>query len=111
MPFYLSKNQRCLIRLQTHIAVKSIGSQLHVFEADIEIPTFASFKKIENEKDFSKPSSHVIFKLNESTARLCDWINSVFMTPTPVKVSFFYYLNNVIIYYYITYLILLDEFR
>ena len=36
----------CTLRIQTHIATRSLLSQLHVFETDITLPRFAVYINI-----------------------------------------------------------------
>lgn len=79
LPLKPSKNQACTLRIQTHIAVRSHLSHLHVFETDITIPTFSSFKKVAESPKKMLPKSYVTFKIKESTARLEEWIASAFI--------------------------------
>lgn len=90
LPFRPSKNQAGSLRIQTHVSVRgSYGShsqahnaaQLHVFETVVDIPKFSVFKLQAAADSVAEPVSAVTLVLNESTARLVEWVKSAFLLP------------------------------
>lgn len=94
LPFRPSKNQSGKLRIQTHVSVRSnYGShsqahnsaQLYVFESVVEIPKFSIFKLLEEGDPCTDPVSMVTLKLNESVARIADWVKSAFLLPNSIR--------------------------
>ena len=76
-----------MIRVQTHLAPRAVSTQLHVFESEVFIPRFASFKLLDltsknngNSNVINgEPNSQVVLRINESVDRLIDWVSSGFI--------------------------------
>lgn len=90
LPFRPTKNQAGSLRIQTHVSVRgSYGShsqahnaaQLHVFETVVDIPKFSVFRLQAAGDSVAKPVSAVTLLLNESAARLAEWVKSAFLLP------------------------------
>mmetsp|Transcript_5177 Transcript_5177/g.4668 ORF Transcript_5177/g.4668 Transcript_5177/m.4668 type:complete len:749 (-) Transcript_5177:13-2259(-) len=95
LPLRPSKFNACTIKIQTHVAVRGMNNQLHVFEKDIQLPKFSTFLKLPdtiNIRDLkienfviNEPIGKVSFKISETTSRLYDFINANFILPAPLK--------------------------
>jgi Bardet-Biedl syndrome 2 protein len=95
------KYHNCSIRIQIHIAAKTEQQQMHVFEKEINIPKFSNFWKLPNEttsfsgsvietevtnsngqtkkEKFREPESRVVFKLDETTQKIGEYISNSFV--------------------------------
>eukprot|EP01035_Chromulina_nebulosa_P037034 gene37034-49968_t len=63
LPIKPTKNSPCTLRIQTHIATRSLLSQLHVFETDVTLPRFAVFKQLSDASYNAPPAAKVVFLL------------------------------------------------
>lgn len=72
---------------QTHVASRSLGTLLHVFETTIPLPRFAAFKYMDDFTGYRVPASKVTFMLKDSLDRMLSWAQTSFLTPRLVKVS------------------------
>lgn len=87
LPLNPIKNKACKLHIQTHISLRQSLNLLNVFEVDVQIPTFSSFKKVDDIRYSPKPLSKVSFKLQESISTFQQWLSSNFLLPTPPKVN------------------------
>jgi len=87
LPLNPMKNKACKLHIQTHISLRQSLNLLHVFEVDVQIPSFSSFKKVDDTRLSPKPSSKVSFKLQESISAFQQWITLNFLLPTPLKIT------------------------
>ncbi len=89
LPLKPAKHCPCTLRIQTHVATRSLGAQLHVFESDVVLPRFSVFKQLgpDSMDQYAAPSGKVIFSVHESIDRLVTWIQGAFLIKTPVKVK------------------------
>ncbi len=87
LPFKPAKNSACTLRIQTHVATRSLGAQLHVFESDVIVPKFSVFKHLTETAGFVAPTSSVTFSLREPVDRIIAWMQSVFIIAKPIKVG------------------------
>ena len=74
------------VLIQTHLASRSLGTLLHVFETTIPLPRFAAFKFLESTADYRMPTSKVTFALKDSLDRMLSWAQTSFLTPRLLKV-------------------------
>ena len=85
LPLRPSKNQSGHLRVQTHITGRAggypAGSQLLVFENVIQVPKFSVFKILGKTSTVAVPASSVTLRINESVARIADWVNFSFLIP------------------------------
>ena len=85
---------------QTHVATRSLGTLLHVFETTIQLPRFAAFKYLDDSIDniagggnssrgrgaSSSSREGVTFVLKDSLDRMLSWVQTSFLTPRLIKV-------------------------
>jgi hypothetical protein len=64
---------------QSHIAARSLGAQIHVFEKDIEIPKFAVFCQLQELSQYTIPVGTVKFSARESIERFVSWMKESFI--------------------------------
>lgn len=57
LPLRPVKYNPCDLRIQTHVAARSLNTVLHVFEATVQLPKFAAFRYLEDASAFRNPSS------------------------------------------------------
>ena len=86
LPLRPTKNQSGHLRVQTHITGRGAGgypagSQLLVFENVIQVPKFSVFKILGKTSTVAVPASSVTLQINESVARIADWVNFSFLIP------------------------------
>jgi hypothetical protein len=88
LPLKPAKHCPCALRIQTHVATRSLGAQLYVFETDVLLPRFSVFKQLGSDSmdQYAAPSGKVIFSVNDSIDRLVMWIQGAFLIRTPIKV-------------------------
>ena len=84
-PLRPSKNQPCVLRVQTHVASRLMSSQLHVFESEVSIPRFAGYQVVEDGQGGIEPNSQVTVRVNESVSRFAGWVSSGFILPHPMQ--------------------------
>ena len=53
----------------------------------MDIPKFACFKRLVDGTGYPAPTSVAVIRLNESAARVADWVASVFLLSAPVAVT------------------------
>jgi len=88
LPLRPAKISPCTLRIQTHVATRSLGSLLHVFESSVSLPRFAAFKYIDRDlAQYPMPTSKVSFTLRDSFDRLLSWVQENFLVPRLVKDS------------------------
>lgn len=58
-------------------------------ESTLTLPKFANFKMVASSSNTPTPGSQVTIYINFTTQRLLEWISSVFIIPTPIKVTSF----------------------
>ncbi len=88
LPLKPAKNSPCTLRIQTHVATRSLGAQLHVFETDVKVPRFAVFKHLpDGAAPFEMPGAKVLFTLRESVDRVATWMQGVFLLHQSFKTS------------------------
>jgi len=87
LPLRPSKLQSGLLRIQIHISARNFNSELHVFEVDVEIPRFAIFKQLSDSKNRPKPQGVCVFRFDQTTAKLAEWLQVNFLLPKPVQVN------------------------
>lgn len=86
LPFKPAKHTQCTLRIQAHVATRSLGAQLHVFESDVVVPKFSMFKYLPDSTGVELPASKVTFSVRESIDRVVTWIQSVFIVTTKIPV-------------------------
>jgi len=74
-----SRNYDCKLRVQTHVASRSLQTQLHVFETDINIPKFAAFAQTSEITQYPLPRGVVSFCVKDSIERFVQWIQGSFL--------------------------------
>jgi Bardet-Biedl syndrome 2 protein len=93
LPLKFSRNMEYTLRIQIHLAMRGFtATHLHVVEADIKIPKFASFNilnmssndasnvlNLAHYKEVS-PQSSVSFKILEVPSKVSEWISSSFLS-------------------------------
>lgn len=79
LPLRPNRNAACKIRVQSHIAARSLGAQIHVFEKDIEIPKFAVFCQLQELSQYTIPVGTVKFSARESIERFVSWMKESFI--------------------------------
>lgn len=57
LPLRPVKYSPCQLRIQTHVAARSLNTVLHVFEATVSLPKFAAFRYVEDASAFRNPTS------------------------------------------------------
>lgn len=72
---------------QTHVATRSLGAHLHIFETIVTLPKFAAFKHVDDPSYYQMPVGKVTFALRDSLDRMLSWIRSVFLVPKLIKVD------------------------
>lgn len=87
LPLRPTKNTPCTLRIQTHVATRSLGAQLHVFESDVLLPRFSVFRYLPDPGDLVVPKTGVTFSLREPVDRIVSWICSVFIVEKPVRIA------------------------
>eukprot|EP01034_Spumella_vulgaris_P021413 gene21413-27443_t len=90
LPLKPAKHCPCTLRIQTHVATRSLGAQLHVFESDVVVPRFSVFKQLDKDAlggEYAAPSGKVIFSVRESIDRLVTWMETAFLIKTPIKAA------------------------
>lgn len=91
LPLTPTKNSPCSLRIQTHVAARSLITQLHVFEIDMKVPRFGAYQYLEpgskEQKEMSriKPQGEVRLLLDERATRLNAWLQEVFILPKTFK--------------------------
>ena len=84
-PLRPSKNQPCVLRVQTHVASRLMSTQLHVFESEVSIPRFAGYQVVEDGQGGIEPNSQVTVRVNESVSRFAGWVSSGFILPNRIQ--------------------------
>jgi len=80
LPLRPNRNAPCKLRVQSHIATRSLGAQIHVFETDINIPKFSAFAQLtEDLSQFTAPTGNVKFTCREPIDRFIQWFSSSFL--------------------------------
>jgi Bardet-Biedl syndrome 2 protein len=87
LPLKPNRNAGCKLRIQTHVATRSLGQQIHVFETDIEIPKFSAFTQVADLSQYSTPAGSVKFMVREPIDRFISWMNSSFILKNPIQSS------------------------
>jgi len=87
LPMRPAKYSPCSLRIQTHVAARSLGGIVHVFETTITLPRFASFKYIDEQHAGIYPvaEANVTFALKDSLDRMLSWVQTSFIAPRLVK--------------------------
>lgn len=85
LPLKPSRNLPCNIRVQTHVATRSLGAQVHVFETDISLPKFSAFKVFTDASSLALPKGNVVFSVKENTDRFISWIHSSFIVKDKIQ--------------------------
>jgi hypothetical protein len=83
-----------MMTLQTHIASRSLGVLLHVFETTIVVPKFSVFKHLDHQSvylnnsssEYQTPSSQVTIDAKLAVDGIYAWIQSIFLVPKLIKV-------------------------
>lgn len=83
-----------VLSLQTHIASRSLGVLLHVFETTIVVPKFSVFKHLDHQSvylnnsssEYQTPSSQVTIDAKLAVDGIYAWIQSIFLVPKLIKV-------------------------
>eukprot|EP01038_Epipyxis_sp_PR26KG_P005701 gene5701-7869_t len=88
LPLKPTKNSACTLRIQTHVATRSLGAQLHVFETDITIPRFSAYMQLtpENQSNYNIPKSKVTFLTVEPISKFVNWMQAVFILKTTPQI-------------------------
>lgn len=89
VPLRPVRNQACQLRVQAHVAARSMASQLHVFETTVSLPKFASFRRVDENKasQYATPSAQLTFRLAENFTRLSEYLSSAFLMPVLPKAA------------------------
>jgi Bardet-Biedl syndrome 2 protein len=94
LPLKPSRNLGCKLRIQSHIATRALGTQIHVFETDIEIPKFAAFSQLIELSQYTPPVGNVKFMTREPIERFINWMNSSFLLKAPIPVILFPFFSH-----------------
>lgn len=89
LPLKPAKHSPCSVRIQTHVATRSLGTQLHVFETDVKVPRFSVFRHLSTEEQanvYVAPQGKVIFSVRETIDRVVAWLETVFLLQQKIKV-------------------------
>lgn len=87
LPLRPTRNQPATVRVQSHIASRSLTSYLHIFEKDIQIPRFASFAVVPDTSRLTIDGNGVVFVVKEAVERFVSYLNGAFILPnklTPI---------------------------
>eukprot|EP00606_Chrysophyceae_sp_TOSAG23-5_P001562 GSChrysophyteH2.ASY1.ANO1.604.1 assembled CDS len=87
---YLRPNRVLLgkLRVQVHISTRSLNTNLHVLQVDVEIPRFVAFKQVADSKGRPKPTGVAVFSIpNGSTNGLNEWIQANFLLTTAAQIN------------------------
>jgi hypothetical protein len=87
LPLRSGKYQSGNLHLQTHVSLRSSLAILHVFEATIKVPKFASFKMVEKGSQTQRPVSELNFTISESINQLLQWLTGSFVLTVPLQVE------------------------
>jgi Bardet-Biedl syndrome 2 protein len=86
LPLRPQKMQPGKLRIQTHLSPRGFGSNnVNVLEVDVPIVRFLGFKQLTESKTRPKPTGVVIINVEETTAKLAEWIQNNFLLPNPLK--------------------------
>lgn len=83
LSFRPSRNQPAKLRIQTHIASRSLTTYLHVFETDITVPRFAAFCQLDEPYPNDFVGNGVIFSVKEGLERFVSYFSSSFLLNFP----------------------------
>jgi hypothetical protein len=85
LPLRPTRNAACTLRIQTHVALRSSGAQVHVFETDVVVPKFSAFKLLSEVE--TMPRGFVTFSVKESNDRFGGWFQTSFLYDGKILVS------------------------
>jgi Bardet-Biedl syndrome 2 protein len=85
LSFCPSRNQPVKLRIQTHVASRSLTTYLHVFETDIAVPRFAAFCQLDEPLPNNFAGDGAVFTVKDGLERFISYFSSSFIlhqTPT-----------------------------
>jgi Bardet-Biedl syndrome 2 protein len=79
LSFCPTRNQPVKLRIQTHVASRSLTTYLHVFETDIAVPRFAAFCQLDEPIPNGFVGDGVVFIVKDGLERFASYFTSSFI--------------------------------